>query len=174
MKTAVIYASKHGTTGFVAQKIKNLLTDDEVVMFNLERQERIDLLPFGRIIIGSPLYTGTSLPVVRKFIEQNLLDLLQKEVGIFVCCMFHDKAEKQIIKGFPELLRNHARIITNMGGEYRFEDMNCIERLVVKKISGATGSVSEINVRNIDLFVRKLTADASQPCHTESDSFVKL
>jgi len=172
MKTAIIYASKHGTTGFVAEKIKNLLTDDEVIMFNLERQVRIDLRPFGRIIFGSPLYTGTSLPVVRKFIEQNLLDLLQKEVGIFVCCMFQDKADAQIIKGFPELLRNHARSIRNMGGEYRFEEMNCIERLVVKKISGATGSVSEINVRNVELFVRELTADAPQPCLTVTDSFV--
>ena len=174
MKTAVVYASKHGTPGFVAQKIRNLLPDDEDVMFNLDRRERIDLRPFGRIIIGSPLYSGTSLPVVRKFIEQNLLDLLQKEVGIFVCCMFHDKADSQIIKGFPELLRNHARSIRNMGGEYRFEEMNCIERLVVKKISGATGSVSEINARNIELFVRELTVDASQPCFTEPNSFVKL
>lgn len=174
MKTVVIYASKHGTTGLVAEKIKNLMVDDEVVLLNLDRQDRIELCHFERIIIGSPLYAGAPLPVVRKFIEQNLLVLLKKEVGIFVCCMFFDKAEQQIIKGFPELLRNHARSIKNMGGEFRFEEMNCIERLVVKKISGAAGSVSEINVRNIDLFVREMTADASLPCPAESDSFVKF
>jgi hypothetical protein len=61
-----------------------------------------------------------------------------------------------------------------MGGEYRFEEMNYIERLVVKKISGATGSVSEINVRNIELFVRELTASTSLPSLNLSDSFVKL
>ena len=174
MKTALIYASKHGTTGLVAEKIRNLLIDDEVVLLNLDKQDRIELCNFGRIIIGSPLYSGSPLPVVRKFIEQNMLDLLQKEIGIFVCSMFHDKADRQIMKGFPELLRNHARSIRNMGGEYRFEEMNCIERLVVKKISGATGSVSEINARNIELFVRELTVDASQPCFTEPNSFVKL
>jgi len=174
MKTAVIYASKHGTTSSVAQKIKDLLSGDEVVLFNLDIQNRIELSHFGRIIIGSPLYAGTPLPAVRKFIEQNLLFLLHKEIGIFVCCMFFDKADKQIIKGFPELLRNHARSIKNMGGEYRFEEMNYIERLVVKKISGATASVSEISVRNIELFVRELNADASQSCLTVSDSFVKL
>lgn len=174
MKTAVIYASKHGTTRCVAQKIKDLLSGDEVVLFNLDNQNRIELNHFGRILIGSPLYSGTPLPAVRKFIEQNLLFLLQKEIGIFVCCMFFDKVEKQIIKGFPELLRNHARSIKNMGGEYRFEEMNYIERLVVKKISGATGSVSEINVRNIELFVRELTASTSLPSLNLSDSFVKL
>lgn len=174
MKTAIIYASKHGTTSLVAEKIKNLLIDDEVVLLNLDNQNRIELCNFERIIIGSPLYTGAPLPAVRKFIEQNLLALLQKEVGIFVCCMFFDKADRQIIKGFPELLRNHARSIKNMGGEFRFEDMNCIERIVVKKISGATGSVSEINVRNIELFVGELTAAASQPGTSVSDSFVKL
>jgi len=174
MKTALIYASKHGTTGLVAEKIRNLLIDDEVVLLNLDKQDRIELCNFGRIIIGSPLYSGSPLPVVRKFIEQNILSLLQKEVGIFVCCMFSDYADKQINKGFPELLRNHARSIKNMGGEFRFEEMNCIERLIVKKISGAAGSVSEINVSNIELFVREMTVNASKPCPTESDSFVKF
>lgn len=174
MKTAIIYASKHGTTSFVAQEIKKLLSDDEVVLLNLDKHDRIDLCNFGRIIIGSPLYTGKPLSVVRKFIEQNLLFLLQKEVGIFVCCMFSDKADIQIIKGFPELIRNHARSIKNMGGEYRFEEMNLIERLVVKKISGTTSSVSEINFSNIELFARELTAASSKPCPAISDSFVKL
>jgi len=174
MKTAIIYASKHGTTSFVAQKIKDLLIDDEVLLFNLDKQYRIELRYFDRIIIGSPLYTGTSLPLVRKFIEQNLLTLLQKEVGIFVCCMFSDKADKQISKGFPELLRNHARSIKNIGGEYRFEEMNYIERLVVKKISGATSSISEINVGNIELFVGELSADKSQTFITVSNSIVNL
>lgn len=172
MKTAIIYASKHGTTSLVAEKIKNLLINDEVSLFNLDNQNRIELHNYDRIIIGSPLYAGTSLTVVRKFIEQHMLDLLQKEVGIFACCMFFDKAEKQINKGFPELLRNHARSVKNMGGEYRFEEMNYIERLVVKKISGTTGSVSEINTGNIEAFVRELSAGESQSCFTASDSFV--
>jgi len=174
MKTAIIYASKHGTTNLVAQKIKSLLIDDEVVLFNLGNQDRIELHHFDRIIIGSPLYAGTTLPEVRKFIEHNLLDLLQKEVGIFVCCMFFDKFDKQISKGFPELLRNHARSIKNMGGAYRFDNMNCIERLVVKKISGATTRVSEISFGNIESFVREMSADKSQHCYTVSNSFVKL
>lgn len=173
MKTAIIYASKHGTTNFVAQEIKNLLFDNEAVLFNLDHQDRIELNHYDRIIIGSPIYAGTSLPVVRKFIERNLLTLLQKEVGIFVCSMFHDKVDKQITRGFPDLLRNHALSIKSMGGEYRFDEMNYIERLLVKKISGATGSVFEINFSNIELFVRGLSAETLQPCLTESNSFVK-
>lgn len=161
MKTAIIYASKHGTTSFVAEEIKNLLINDEVVLVNLNQQNRIEFHHFDRILIGSPMYAGSVLPVVRKFTEQNLLALLQKEVGIFVCCMFLNKADEQINKGFPELLRNHALSIKNVGGEYRFDEMNYIERLLVKKIAGATGNVSEINDRNIELFVQELSADKS-------------
>lgn len=159
MKTAIIYASKHGTTGFVATEIKKRLNGNEVVMYNLNDQQRVELRPFDRIVIGSSIYAGTSLSKVRRFIEQNLVDLLQKQVGIFVCCMFFDKADEQINKGFPEVLRNHARSIKHLGGEFRFEEMNFIERSLVKKISGARESVSNINYETIDEFVREISAN---------------
>ncbi|NCA77235.1 MAG: flavodoxin [Alphaproteobacteria bacterium] len=159
MKTAIIYASKHGTTGFVATEIKKRLNGDEVVMYNLNDQQRVELRPFDRIVIGSSIYAGTPLSKVRRFIEQNLVDLLQKQVGIFVCCMFFDKADEQINKGFPEVLRNHARSIKHLGGEFRFEEMNFIERSLVKKISGTRESVSSIKYETIDEFVREISAN---------------
>lgn len=158
MKTAIIYASKHGTTGFVASEIRKRLEDDEVVLFNLNEQQRIELTHFDRILLGSSVYAGSVLTKVRRFTEQNLVDLLQKQIGIFVCCMFFDKADEQINKGFPQVLRNHARSIKHMGGEFRFEEMNFIERFMVRKIAGATGSVSSIKPGNIEEFVRELSA----------------
>jgi menaquinone-dependent protoporphyrinogen oxidase len=161
MKTAIIYASKHGTTGFVAHAAGKLLINDEVVLFDLKDNTRIELHSFGRIIIGSPVYAGSVLPAVRKFSELNLLELLQKEVGIFVCCMFFDKAEEQLNRGFPEVLRKHARSIKHTGGEFRFDDMNFIERLLVKKMAGATGSISKISFGKIEEFVQELTINKS-------------
>jgi menaquinone-dependent protoporphyrinogen oxidase len=158
MKTAIIYASKHGTTGFVASEIRKRLENDEVVMFNLNEQQRIELGYFDRILLGSSVYAGSVLSKIRRFTEQNLVDLLQKEIGIFACCMFFDKADEQISKGFPLVLRNHARSIKHMGGEFRFEEMNFIERFMVRKIAGATGSISSIKFDKIEEFVREISA----------------
>lgn len=158
MKTAIIYASKHGTTGFVASEIKKRLENDEVVLFNLKDQKRIEFRHFDRILLGSSVYAGSVMPKVRRFTEENLVDLLQTEIGIFVCCMFFDKADEQISKGFPQVLRNHARSIKHMGGEFRFEEMNFIERFMVRKIAGATGSISSIKFEKIEEFVREISA----------------
>ena len=158
MKTAIIYASKHGTTRLVANEIKKQLATDEVVLIDLKHQNRIELRQFDRILIGSSVYAGSVMPQVRKFVEQNMVDLLQKEVGIFVCCMFFAKAQEQIEKGFPQTLLEHARSVKHMGGEFRFDEMNFIERLLVKKIAGATGSVSKIAQDNIKIFAEELIA----------------
>lgn len=156
MKTAIIYASKHGTTALVANEIKNALIEDEVVLYNLNEQRLIELRGFDRILIGSSVYAGSVLSNVRKFVEQNLVDLLQKEVGIFVCCMYFDKAQEQIEKGFPQLLLQHARSVKHMGGAYRFDDMNFVERFLVKKMAGATESIANIEYKNIELFISEL------------------
>jgi len=156
MKTAIIYASKHGTTQKVAGIIKSKLPNDEVELFNLAENPNIEFRKFDRILIGSSVYAGSIQPKARKFVAQNMIDLLQKEVAIFVCCMFFDKAYEQIEKGFPEALRKHAISIKHLGGEFRFEEMNAIERFLVKKIAGASESVSKIDQKGIEKFIDEI------------------
>lgn len=156
MKTAIVYASKHGTTKKVSEIIKSKLANDDVELFNLNEKPRVEFSRFDRIIIGSSVYAGAVQPKARKFVEQNMIDLLQKEVAIFVCCMFFDKAYEQIEKGFPEALRKHAISIKHLGGEFRFEEMNAIERFLVKKIAGASESVSKIDQTTIDAFINEI------------------
>jgi len=156
MKTAIVYASKHGTTQKVAEIIKSKLLNDEVELFNLAEKPKVEFRRFDRILIGSSVYAGAIQPKARKFVEQNMIDLLQKEVAIFVCCMFFDKAYEQIEKGFPEAIRKHARSIKHLGGEFCFDEMNAIERFLVKKIAGASESVSKIDQKTIEEFVNEI------------------
>ena len=156
MKTAIIYASKHGTTRKVADLIKTKLNGDQTVLFNLAEEKHPEFRNFDRILIGSSVYAGSIQPKVRKFVEQNMIGLLQKEIGIFVCCLFFEKANEQIDKGFPEILRKHAKSVKHLGGEFRFEEMNAIERLLVRKISGVTQNVSKIDIVEIDEFINQI------------------
>lgn len=159
MKTAIIYASKHGTTQKVAETIKLKLPNDEVELFNLSQKPKFEFRKFDRVIIGSSIYAGSIHPKARKFVSQNMIDLLQKEVAIFVCCMFFDKANQQIEKGFPEALRNHARSIKHLGGEFHFDKMNAIERFLVKKITGVTESISKIDQIGIEKFIAEISTN---------------
>ena len=60
-----------------------------------------------------------------------MIELLQKEVGLFTCGMFFEKAYENIDKNFPEILRVHAKSKHPMGGEFLFEKMN-FRRLPLK------------------------------------------
>ena len=157
MKTAIIYVSKHGTTEKVAKIIQQKLPNDEVILINLAIQNHVEFQTIDRVLIGSSVYAGSIQPKTRKFVEQNMIDLLQKKVGIFVCCMFFEKASEQIEKGFPEVLRKHACSIKHMGGEFQFDKMNAIERFLVKKIAGAKGSESKIDMKNIEVFISEIS-----------------
>lgn len=46
---------------------------------------------------------------IRSFCEQNLEALLQKETGLFICCMLKEKQEEQLESAFPEALRAHNK-----------------------------------------------------------------
>lgn len=128
----------------------------------LEIYNRTHGFPFSQAFFISTPFLFLHWPVlwlyVKSLTDQNLVDLLQKQIGIFVCCMFFDKADEQINRGFPQVLRNHARSIKHLGGEFRFEEMNFIERFMVRKIAGANGSISSVKYDKIEEFVRELSA----------------
>jgi menaquinone-dependent protoporphyrinogen oxidase len=156
MRTAIVYASKHGTTEKVANQIKSQLNGGEVILFNIEKAGKLEFRAFDRILIGSSVYRGLIQPSVRKFVERNMVELLQKEVGIFVCCMFFEKADQQIRKSFPEVLCNHAKSIQHVGGEFLFEKMNFVERFLVEKITGKKNTVYNLDNEKIKKFITEI------------------
>ena len=56
MKTAVIYASSHGTTEKVATQIANELPNTDTI--NLKKQSKIDLDMYTHIVIGGSIHAG--------------------------------------------------------------------------------------------------------------------
>lgn len=154
MKTGIIYISKHGTTEKVAQSIADKLKSDELQLFNLRKDKINNLEAFDRIIIGSSIHAGNLNSKTKKFIETNKNTLLSKSLGLFLCCMEKgEKADEQFNNAFSEDLRSHSLSNGLMGGEFNFEKMNFIEKAIIKKISGNTESVSEINYDAIEQFV---------------------
>lgn len=57
--------------------------------------------------------------------------------------------ENEFNNAFPELLRKHAISSKCVGGEFLFEKMNFIEKLIVKKVSGIRKNVSKLDESKI-------------------------
>jgi menaquinone-dependent protoporphyrinogen oxidase len=145
MKTAIIYASSHGTTGKVAMLIQDGLGADSTRLINLKETRTVDLSLFDLLIIGGSIHAGKMQGRVKTFCKKNMVDLLQKRVGLFMVGMNEPEFENELNNAFPELLRNHAITSKCVGGEFLFEKMNFFEKLIVKKVSGITENISKIS-----------------------------
>ena len=145
MKTAIIFASKHGTSSKVAHQLAALLGKDKTEIFNLKESVHLDLSNFESIILGGSIHAGGIQKSVRNFCTLHTVDLVQKPLGLFICCMDEQRAMSEFETAYPELLRNHAKSRKVMGGEFLFDRLNFIEKFLVKKISGITSTVSKID-----------------------------
>ena len=159
MKTAIIYASKHGTTETVAVSIaKKLSENNEVELFSIKKNPNPDISDFGTVILGTPIYAGQASGKMQKFCKNNEQALLQKKTGLFVCGMEPDRAkrEKELADAYPAVLSENAAATGFLGGAFKFEEMNFMERFLINKISKTNESVSRIDTNAIEVFVEQL------------------
>ena len=159
MKTAILYASKHGTTEKVAASIAEKLRDaNEVELFSLKQHPHPDISGFERVIIGSSVYAGRAAKEMKTFCKTNESVLLQKKTGLFVCGMYPTRAEqeKELKEAYSEVLLKNAAATGFLGGEFLFEKMNFFERLIARMIAKTKTSVHRIHWKAIVGFVGKL------------------
>ncbi len=155
MKIAIIYSTKHGCTDKCAHTLSNEISINSTLI-NLEHSTEINLDEFDTVIIGGSIHAGSVNKKIKKFIDKNTDALLNKTLGLFLCCLFEgDVALKQFEDAFPENLRNKAIAHGLFGGELDFSKMNIIEKAIVKKVANVDDSVSKINYSNIKGFAEK-------------------
>lgn len=155
--TAIVYMSKHGTTEKVALLIKELLMDEDITMINLDIQDSIDLKYYERVIIGGSIHMGQIQKPVHRFCMQYANVLKSKKLGLFLCCMYDgEKATGQFNNAFPEEIMAAAKSKALMGYELRYEKMSLIERVMTKKITGSTESISHINQKELNRFIEEI------------------
>lgn len=161
MKTAIIYLSRHGTTEKVAHMICDRLSGDEITLINLKESPEPDLSNFERIVIGTSVYAGDVRKPFKRFCtNENLCLFACKELGLFVCGMEEDefKQTQELERAFPEQMRRFAKAKAFVGGEFLFDKMGFFEKMIVKKITKISSTVSRINADALDKFIAKLTA----------------
>jgi len=156
MKTIITYCTNHGCTEKVAGQIRDFLRSD-TTLHNLKSKDQPDLHKFDRVIIGGSIHAGQIQKKVKEFYTKNMDLLLEKELGIFICCMEEgEKAKEEMKVVFPEKLLNHAKATACLGGEFNFEKMNFLEKMIVKKVAKVEQSTSNIDHEAIKFFSNKM------------------
>lgn len=152
MNTLIVYATKYGCAEKCAMELSKEF-DGNVEIINLKENKRIDLVEYENVIIGGSVYIGKIQKEVADFINQNLKELLNKSIGLFICGMQEgDELDKEIAANFPEDLLNKAKSVKHFGGEFIFKKMNFMEKAIVKKIVKVSSDKSDIKHENIKQF----------------------
>jgi menaquinone-dependent protoporphyrinogen oxidase len=156
MRTLIVFATTHGCTESVVNELKEMLSG-EVETINLKKDPNPSVADFDRVIIGGSIHAGQIQRRVKDFCQMALPALGDKQVGLFVCCMYEGAvAREQLQNAFPEDLHQMAKTEAIFGGEFDFRKMNFVERMLVKKIAHVSESVSRIDHKAIDRFVAKM------------------
>ena len=124
--------------------------------FNLAKDETANLEDYDCIVVGGSIYAGRIHPKVARFCARNLDVLLQKKLGLFICCADLARVDEQMAGAFDERLREHAAVVEHFGYEYNFAKMNLLIRTIIRLIAKIHTSQSHIAEDNIERFAEAL------------------
>ena len=156
MNTLLVFASKHGST----QKAANILFDklsEPKKIVNIMEDQSPDITDFDTVIIGGSIYGGNIQKAIKAFAEQNLKALLNKKIGLFLCCGMESDFEKQLNNSFPEELIKSSTAKGYFGYEYNKDDMNLLEKMVVKVVTkniDKDSNIKDVNIENFSKLIQ--------------------
>lgn len=161
MKTLIAYSTTLGCTEQCASKLKDDL-GEEVDMVRISRRRKYHLQKYDTVIVGGSIHEGMIQRSVKHFCESYLDELLERHVGLFVCCIDPNSDEEVIIKNaFPERLVNHSLASGFFGGELNFKKMNLLQKIMTRK-ADRLKKEPEIDFDRILLFAEKMQQHESK------------
>lgn len=156
MKTLILYATKYGAAGEIAQRIADKIGGS--VMHNLKHKDVPSLDDFGCVIIGSSVYAGSIRKEARKFIAQNATALQEKQLGIFLSGIGADGEQRYLESNFPAALLQKAKAAQFLGGIFDPQKADAFERFIIKMISKSSALINVINDHRIDQFAQAMSS----------------
>jgi menaquinone-dependent protoporphyrinogen oxidase len=156
MKTLIVYATSQSCTEKITLQMKDYLGGD-VKIVNLKKQPDPSLKEYNRVIIGGSVRAGQVHKRVRDFCATWQSELLDKELGLFICSLeAGEVARKQLEEAFPCELRDAAKVTASFGRNFDFTKMNFIERMIVRKVPQIRRSNSKVDFEAVRRFSMRM------------------
>lgn len=156
MSTAIVYASKHGTTAEIARRIATQ-TGGDTTLFDLADGSP-DLSAFSTVVLGTAIYMGQPRSTMKAFC--GTAKLSDKRLGLFVCGMEPDpsKQTEELVNAFPADLRKQAMTHAFLPGRFLHSAMNMAERFITKRVAKTNQDVDAIDDDAITRFAMSLAS----------------
>lgn len=159
MKTAIVYATKYGSTKKAAEIIADKLGN--CTLFDIHALPE-SLESYDCIILGSPVHMGVLQRDIRAFALGQIRFLLTKKLAFFICCAFPENEATYFNNNIPSQLLQHAAACAALGGEMERNRLKGMDRLVARmvlKADHAKGVLHTFSLQDdkINAFVDKLT-----------------
>lgn len=152
MKTLIVYASKYGCVKKCCEEIRLKLNRD-IDIVDIDTVGDVDLNIYNNIIVGCSVYIGSIQKSIKNFCKKNLTSLLDKQVSLFICCLFEDQLNDVVEKNFPNDLLEHTKTIKSFKGEIKYEKLQMIDKVVYKALSKTMDLDCKINYKAINEFL---------------------
>ena len=136
MKTVIVYATQYGFTADCAAKLREQLSG-ETMMIDLTKQAAPNPADFDAVIVGGSIYMGKVQSSVTDFCADYEGELLQKPLGLFLCCGLPKQMEQSMVASFPKSLIPYAKAIGCFGGELRTSRMKPMHKLIANMMQKA-------------------------------------
>ena len=145
MRVLIAYRSRYGTTASCARALASLLRSPSEIV-DLGRTRAIDLQPFDVVVIGGSIYGGKILRQVPAFCERNREALLDKRIGVFICCLYQgEHARMQLRAAFPGWVLERSFAHALAGGELVHSKLTLIDRLLVQRLPQGRRDILRLN-----------------------------
>lgn len=155
----IIFASDYGTVEKCAKELF-IQMDGKVDLCNLyNRNISPDLSAYDTIIIGGSIHSGRIQDVISEFCEVNISKLIQKNIGLFINCIYSgEKALKQLDEAFPVSLNEIATARDYFGGEIDNIKLNYLERMITKQMIEQENLIVQLSKDKIIEFAKKMSS----------------
>ena len=146
MNVLVTYATKHGATAEIAERIAQTLTEYDISTELLPVTAEIDLSNYSTVILGSAVYMGAWRKEAVRFLQNNEQLLQERHVWLFSSGPTGEGDPNELLKDwqFPKQIKGSIdRIqpeeIAVFHGELDPGELNLFERFVIRNVKAPTG-----------------------------------
>lgn len=146
IRVLVTYASKHGATAEIAEKIGQTLRQASLQADVLPVNRVSDLKPFQAVVLGSAVYMGQWRKEAVNFLKTNEKSLAERPVWLFSSGPMGKGDPVQLTKGWrfpksqgPIIDRIRPRDIALFHGMLDMKKLNFFEKWVIKNVKAPIG-----------------------------------
>ncbi len=158
MRVLIAYRTKYGATASCAHSLSERLRA-QTMLADLAGSPAPHAAEYDAVLIGGSIYGGKIQREIGSFCERERRALLQKPVGLFLCCLLKgERAEAQLRASFPEWLAAHAFRTAIFGGVLEPQKLGFLDRLLVTSVAPARQFISRIDPEAIDRMAQDLNA----------------